>query len=210
MFESTVLLAYLAACLLVVIVPGPDNILAISRGLSQGNKAAILSSIGAGSGILIHTLMATLGLSVIIQTSELAFWIIKIIGAFYLIYLGYKAISSRNLISFLPTAQLPLKKVFIIGTLSNVLNPKPGLFILAFVPQFVDASKGSISLQMLIYGIIFAIMTAIIFSILGCFASQLAYWLKQHSKVIKGLNISAGLTLIIAGLSILMLKPKNT
>lgn len=210
MFESTVLLAYLAACLLVVIVPGPDNILAISRGLSQGNKAAILSSIGAGSGILIHTLMATLGLSVIIQTSELAFWIIKIIGAFYLIYLGYKAISSRNLISFLPTAQLPLKKVFIIGTLSNVLNPKPGLFILAFVPQFVDASKGSISLQMLIYGIIFAIMTAIIFSILGCFASQLASWLKQHSKVIKGLNISAGLTLIIAGLSILMLKPKNT
>lgn len=210
MFESTVLLAYLAACLLVVIVPGPDNILAISRGLSQGNKAAILSSIGAGSGILIHTLMATLGLSVIIQTSELAFWIIKIIGALYLIYLGYKAISSRNLISFLPTAQLPLKKVFIIGTLSNVLNPKSGLFILAFVPQFVDASKGSIGLQMLIYGIIFAVMTAIIFSILGCFASQLASWLKQHNKVIKGLNISAGLTLIIAGLSILMLKPKNT
>lgn len=204
------LFAYLAACLLVVIVPGPDNILAISRGLSQGNRAACVSSIGAGSGILIHTLMATLGLSVIIQTSELAFWIIKIVGAFYLIYLGYKAIYSRSLISFLPTAQLPLTRVFIIGTLSNVLNPKPGLFILAFIPQFVDASRGSISLQMLVYGIIFAILTMVIFSILGCFASQLASWLKHHPKAVKGLNISAGLTLIMAGLSILMLKPKNT
>lgn len=209
MIEFSVLIAYLSACLIVVIVPGPDNILAISRGLSQGNKAACLSSIGAGLGILLHTLMAAVGISVIIQASEMAFWVVKVIGAAYLIYLGYKAISSRNLISLLPTAHIPLYKVFMVGVLSNVLNPKPGLFVLAFLPQFVDVSKGSVSLQILIFGSIFAVMTAVIFSILGCFASQLATWLKQHNKIIMGLNISAGLTFILAGLSILGLKSKS-
>ena len=142
MFPNDVLLAYLIAVLVVVIAPGPDNILAISRGLSQGRLAAALSSVGAGLGIMVHTVAATLGLALVLQTSPLAFWVVKAVGATYLLWLGCKAIFSRSLISFVPAAQQPLQRVFLTGLLSNVLNPKPGLFVVAFIPQFVSAARG--------------------------------------------------------------------
>ncbi|MFZ4289219.1 LysE family translocator [Variovorax sp. HJSM1_2] len=209
MFPIDTLLAYLAACVVVVLSPGPDNILAISRGLSQGRMAAALSSLGAGIGIMCHALAAAFGLSLIIQSSPQAFWLVKAVGALYLLWLGYKALAAGNLISFTPSAHLPLRKVFITGVLSNVLNPKPGLFVLAFLPQFVHASRGSVTLQMLGYGAIFALMTAIIFTLMGGFASRLAGWLQARPRVIKGVNIGAGLTFMAAGLSVLTLKQRS-
>lgn len=209
MFPSEVLLAYLAACLIVVISPGPDNLLALGRGLSQGKAAAALSALGAGLGIMGHTLAATFGLSLLIQGSAQAFWVVKAVGAIYLIWLGYKALASGNLISFAPTAKLPLRRVLMTGILSNLLNPKPGLFVLAFLPQFVDAKRGSVPMQMLVYGAIFAVLTTLIFTLMGAFASRLAGWLQERPRLIKGLNWGAGLTFIAAGLSVLSLRQRS-
>ena len=209
MFPTDVLLTYLAACLLVVLAPGPDNILAIGRGLSQGRAAAALSALGAGVGILFHTLTAALGLSVILQSSATAFWAIKVVGALYLMWLGYKALRAQNLITFTPAAHLPLHRIFISGALSNILNPKPGLFVLAFLPQFVDAQRGSVPVQMLVYGAIFAAMTTVLFALIGSFANGLATWLKAHPRVTSGLNIGAGLTFIASGLTVLTLKSRS-
>jgi threonine/homoserine/homoserine lactone efflux protein len=94
MFPTDVLLAYVAACIVVVVSPGPDNLLAVGRGLSQGRLAAALSALGAGLGILFHTLAATFGLSLLIQGSPQAFWVVKIVGALYLLWLGWKALAS--------------------------------------------------------------------------------------------------------------------
>jgi threonine/homoserine/homoserine lactone efflux protein len=174
MFPTEILAAYLAAVLVVVISPGPDNILAISRGLSQGRGAAALSSVGAGLGIMFHTVAATLGLALVLQASPVAFWVVKAAGAAYLLWLGYKAISARSLISFAPTDRQPLWRVFATGLLSNVLNPKPGLFVVAFIPQFVSIARGPVHIQMLVFGAMFAVLTAIIFTLLGCFSAQLA------------------------------------
>lgn len=209
MFPTNILMTYLAACLLVVLAPGPDNILAIGRGLSQGRAAAALSALGAGVGILFHTLTAALGLSVILQSSATAFWAIKVVGAVYLMWLGYKALRAQNLITFTPAAHLPLHRIFISGALSNILNPKPGLFVLAFLPQFVDAQRGSVPVQMLVYGAIFAAMTTLLFALIGSFANGLARWLKAHPKVTSGLNIGAGLTFIVSGLTVLTLKSRS-
>ena len=205
MFTAEILITYLIAVFIVVIAPGPDNILAISRGLSQGWLAAAASSIGAGLGIMFHTVAATLGLALVLQTSPFAFWIVKVIGATYLLWLGYKAIRSHNLISFTTTAYQPIKRIFVIGLLSNVLNPKPGLFVIAFIPQFVSVARGSVQVQMLVYGAIFAVTTAVIFTLLGGFSAQLANWLSRRPKTIIAANIGAGLTFIAAGLSILAL-----
>ena len=149
MFPSEILIPYIVAVLIVVAAPGPDNILAISRGLSQGPGAAALSSFGAGLGIMAHTVAATLGLTLVLQSSAVAFWIVKLAGAGYLMWLGYRAIRSRSLVSFAPADRLPLWRVFGAGFLSNVLNPKPGLFVMAFIPQFVSAARGSVPLQLL-------------------------------------------------------------
>lgn len=205
MFPPETLAAYLAATLLVVIAPGPDNILALSRGLSQGRTAAALSSLGAGLGILFHTLAATLGLTLVIQASPAAFWAVKLAGAAYLLWLGFKALTSRKLIAFTPAARQSPLRVFATGLFSNVLNPKPGLFVLAFIPQFVSAGRGSVSTQMLVYGAIFGVLTALVFSLLGCSAARLSGWLARRPRVTTWLNLGAGATFIASGISILAL-----
>lgn len=205
MFPPEILLAYLAAVLVIVFAPGPDNILAISRGLSQGHTAAALSSIGAGLGIMLHTVAATLGLALVLQTSPVAFLAVKVVGAAYLLWLGYKAITARSLITFQPAAQHSLCRVFVTGLLSNVLNPKPGLFVVAFIPQFVSVARGPAHIQMLVYGAIFAVITAIIFSLLGCFSGQLSGWLSRRPRAVFAANVGAGFAFVAAGLSILAL-----
>ncbi|MEW6982513.1 LysE family translocator [Colwelliaceae bacterium 6471] len=202
MFPIDIWITYTLACLLLVISPGPDNILAIGRGLSQGKLAACVSGISSGAGILFHVLTATFGLTLLIQTSELAFIVVKIIGACYLIWLGIKVLKSRNLIDLSPTAKQPVKVIFTTGFLSAALNPKPGIFVLAFIPQFVSPELGSVTTQMIVYGIWFALLTAIGFSLMGVFASKLTSWLQNRSQITSSLNIGAGLTFITSGLAI--------
>jgi len=209
MFPPDLLLAYLAAVVVVVLAPGPDNILAVSRGLSQGPLAAALSSLGAGLGIMCHTVAATLGLSLVLQASPLAFWVVKAAGAAYLLWLGVKAIRSRSLISFVPAARQPLRRVFATGLLSNVLNPKPGLFVVAFLPQFVSSARGDVAAQMLAYGALFAIVTFAVFGVLGAFAARLSAWLARRPRAVAASNVGAGLTFIAAGLSILALQRRH-
>lgn len=206
MFPPDLLLAYLAAVVLVVLSPGPDNILAIGRGLSQGPLAAGLSALGAGLGIMVHALAATLGLALVLQTSPLAFWVVKAAGAAYLLWLGVRALASRSLISFTPADRQPPLRIFLTGLLSNVLNPKPGLFVVAFIPQFVSAERGPVAVQMLVLGAIFAVLTTLVFTLMGAFAARLSAWLAQRPRAVAGLNIGAGLTFIAAGLSILALQ----
>jgi threonine/homoserine/homoserine lactone efflux protein len=100
---------------------------------------------------------------------------------------------------------MPLPRVFQAGVLSNVLNPKPGLFVLAFLPQFVSEARGSVHAQMLVYGVIFAVLTALVFTLLGGFSSRLSRRLAERPRVLQATNVGAGLTFIAAGLSILAL-----
>lgn len=208
MFPIDVFITYTLACMLLVIAPGPDNLLAIGRGLSQGRFAAILSGVSSGSGILFHVLAATFGLTLLIQTSELAFYIVKVVGAAYLIWLGIKVLRSRNLFSLEPAKRDSLKHIFSTGFLSAALNPKPGMFVLAFIPQFVDPNLGSVSTQMIVYGVWFACLTALGFSLMGVFSSHLANWLRQKPKVVSGLNIGAGMTFISSGVAIAFMKQR--
>ena len=208
MFPIDIWLAYSAACLLLVIAPGPDNLLAVGRGLSQGRLAALVSGMASGAGILFHLATASLGLTLLMQTSVVAFWIVKLIGAGYLLWLGIKVLRSRSLISFQPAAKQPLTSIFFTGFLSAALNPKPGLFVLAFIPQFVDPLRGSVSTQMLVYGAWFALLTAIGFSLMGVFATVLTQWLRPRPRLVNGLNVGAGLTFVASGVSIAALSQK--
>jgi threonine/homoserine/homoserine lactone efflux protein len=201
MFPLDIWLAYTLASVLIVLAPGPDIILSIARGLSQGRLAATLSGLGAGTGTLVHSVAATFGLALLIQTSATAFLVIKSIGAAYLIWLGTKALLSRDLVSFAPTGRRPLHAIFLAGLMSNLLNPKIGLFVLAFLPQFVSADRGPIEMQMMTYGAWLALIAATGLSIIGGFASVLSNWLVHHPRVVAGINVGAGLTFVTTGLS---------
>lgn len=201
MFPIDIWLAYTLASILIVLAPGPDIILSVARGLSQGRLAAMLSALGAGTGILVHSVAATFGLALLIQTSTTAFLAIKLVGAAYLIWLGAKALLCRNLVSFERIARRPPGAIYLAGLMSNLLNPKIGLFILAFLPQFVSADRGPVEMQMVIYGAWLAIIAAVGLSLIGSFASVLRNWLLRHPRVVVGINIGVGLTFVTTGLS---------
>ncbi len=122
---------------------------------------------------------------------------------------GWQAIRTRRLVSFTPADRLPMWRVFLVGLLSNILNPKPGLFVVAFIPQFVSPARGPVSQQMLVYGGIFAVLTTVLFTLLGAFSARWSAWLSQRPNIVRGVNFGAGLTFIGAGLSVLLLKRKT-
>ncbi|AHL34516.1 amino acid transporter LysE [Pseudomonas brassicacearum] len=208
MFPMDIWFTYTTACVLLVLSPGPDNLLAIGRGLSQGRLAALVSGLSSGLGILFHVTTASLGLTLLIQTSTVAFWVVKLVGAAYLLWLGVKVLRSKSLITFAPAARQPLRSILLTGFLSAALNPKPGLFVLAFIPQFINPALGSVTVQMLVYGFWFALLTAVGFSLMGIFATRLSQYIYQRPRLANGLNLGAGLTFIVSGLSIAALSQK--
>ncbi|KZN47014.1 LysE family translocator [Pseudoalteromonas luteoviolacea] len=208
MFPIEVFFAYTSACILLVLSPGPDNILAIARGVSQGKLAASVSGTASGIGILFHVVAATAGLTLLIQTSVVAFYVIKFIGASYLIWLGIKVLRNRDLILIESVEKKPLSNIFVTGFLSAALNPKPGLFVLAFIPQFVNPELGSVSIQMIVYGFWFALMTTAGFSLMGIFSHRLKHVLQAKPRLQGSLNICAGLTFVTAGLAVVFMKQK--
>ena len=148
---------------------------------------------------------STLGLALVLQASPVAFWVVKAAGATDRFWLGYKAISARSLIPFLPTERQALGRVFATGLFSNVLNPKPGLFVIASIAQFTSPLGGPVDLQMMGYGAMFAVLAAIVFTMPGAFAAQLSNGLSRRPKAVAIAHVGAGLTFIAAGLSILAL-----
>jgi threonine/homoserine/homoserine lactone efflux protein len=153
--EKTAFFTFLLAALLLNIAPGPDMLYVIGRSVGQGRKAGVVSALGIFAGCWTHILAAAVGVAALLRSSPLAFNVIRYAGAGYLIYLGVKIILRR---SQLTTQELPpedLPNIFRQGVITNVLNPKVALFFLAFLPQFVDARRGSVALAILLLGLIF-------------------------------------------------------
>lgn len=208
MLTLTQLALFLPAMFFVMATPGPDMLLVISRGISQGPRAAIASTAGTCAGILVHTVLVALGLSALMQASPLAFTALKIAGGAYLLYLGWQAIRHQALINFSPVATMPLARVFAIATLTNVLNPKVAIFMLAFVPQFVQAERGDIALQILALGALFAGIQIFAYAFIGIFAAQLKAWLMKHPRVVTSMNYGTGAVMIMAGFAALLARTK--
>lgn len=192
---------FFAASWVLIITPGPDIFYVITQGISQGKKAGIISAVGITLGILVHTLFAAFGLAMILKTSAMAFMIVKFAGAAYLIYLGVRSFidPSKNLNGIKKSA-IPNKKIFMQGMLTNVLNPKVALFFLAFLPQFVQPSQGSVAFQMCILGGLFAFFGLIFLVILGYFSGNIGLWLSKRQAVANKIQWATGTLLISLGL----------
>lgn len=157
--DYNTLAVFLVATIALNLSPGPDMLYVISRSLGQGRQAGIISALGIGAGTLVHTSITAIGLSAILLSFPVAFELIKFAGAAYLAFLGVRMLLSSRAgaknTSPEPTGHKHLGSVFRQGVITNVLNPKVALFFLAFLPQFVDYSKGSVALQIILLGLIF-------------------------------------------------------
>lgn len=173
----------------------------ITRGVSQGRKAGMLSAIGVVCGILVHTTAAAFGLTLILQTSALAFLIVKFVGAIYLIHLGIKAWQEKSSFQLQTLSSgVSLRKVFWQGVLSNVFNPKIAIFFLAFLPQFVNKSSNNVALQMVILGLTFACFGLCFLLMVGYSSGTIGTWLTRRPQYAQFLQRLAGGILIGLGI----------
>ena len=152
MIELSNLYMFLLASFVLCLVPGPDNIYVLTQGMTKSKKAAVITTLGLTTGLIVHTTAAAFGISVIFQTSEIAFNMVKYLGAVYLLYLAYQAFICRNkpLVLSVQNSSNELKKLYLKGFIMNILNPKVSIFFLAFLPQFVTPENGNIPFQMIV------------------------------------------------------------
>ena len=202
MFQGTSLILFLTASLALIVTPGPDMIYVVTRGVAQGRAAGLVSAWGACSGLIVHTMLASVGLSALLRSSATAFMVVKYAGAVYLIYLGIKAFLGREnfSVSREPAPTLKLGKVFFQGVASNLLNPKIALFFLAFLPQFVSLASGNAALQMLILGLVFTTLALLVFNVIAYFSGALGNWLGKKPGFADGLRWLTGSVLVGLGL----------
>lgn len=208
MFLEANLVLFLTASLALIVAPGPDNILVLTRGVAQGRRAAFASAAGASLGLVVHSTFAAAGLSALLAQSAVAFSVIKYVGAAYLVYLGLRALlSPEGFTVATKEGQDPkLRNVLVQAFATNVLNPKVALFFLAFLPQFVGSGAGRVGVQLLLLGLSFAVLGLIFLCVLAYFSGVLGGRISSnptYANVLRwltgGVLIGLGLRLALSG-----------
>lgn len=206
MFGITNFETFLIAAILLNITPGADTIYILSRSISQGKKAGILSAFGISTGSLVHCIIAAFGLSVIIAQSANAFITIKYLGAAYLIFLGVKALLTKSRNEFeleqVHIKKVSNRKVYISGILTNMLNPKVALFFLAFLPQFIDPNYATNSLPFIILGLAFIMTGTIWCLLLALFSAKVSDSIRNNYSIKRWLNRTTGVIFIALGIKL--------
>jgi threonine/homoserine/homoserine lactone efflux protein len=193
-------LLFLAASLAVIVTPGQDMVLVLSRGIGQCAVAGIVTAAGVSTGLLLHTVLATLGLGAILLASETLFVVLKIVGAAYLVWIGVRMLLSGGArLDVAAAARMPLARMFRQGMLSNLSNPKIVLFYFAFLPQFMTASAAAPKEAILAMGVAFALLTFAVKGSVGFFAGTLSGWLRANPNAVAWIHRIGGAALVTLG-----------
>ena len=188
------LLLFISICILLNISPGPNIIYLINVSIFNTKKASFIVNLGISLGLIIHTSLLAFGISTIIKNSPLTFNILKILGIFYLFYLGYIKIKNRyETINLEKIKQKVYIKLFTKAFLINILNPKVLIFFLAFLPQFVKDEK-NMTYELLKLGLIFTLVSFSSFSFIGITANILG---KKILKKVNPIYINLSTALIL-------------
>jgi len=201
MFETGTLLLFVTAGLVLNFTPGPDLLYITARSLGQGWRAGAASAFGIAAGCLVHTAAAALGVSVLLRASPVAYDVLRLAGAAYLIFLGVQALRPHRAaagISALPPASQ--RRVFWQGFVTNVLNPKVALFFLAFLPQFADPARGAFALQVLVLGLIFIFNGLWVCLLVARSAAAMADWARRRAGAMSWIQRGSGALLVGLGL----------
>ena len=184
--------------------PGPDNIYVLMQSIVNGKKFGLATVAGLISGCLVHTTLVAFGVSAIIKENDSLFFIIKLFGALYLLYLAYKVFRSSSELK-LNTEHIPEKSVFQLfkqGFIMNVLNPKVSIFFLAFFPGFLFSNTLNTVIQFYVLGLLFMFVSAVIFSAIAILAGSISEYIKQHKRI--GLYLKWMQIIVFVGIAILI------
>lgn len=179
------LISFIIATSVLAVSPGPDNIYVLMQSITNGRKYGLATVCGLISGCIVHTTLVAFGVSAIIKENETLYFIIKLSGALYLLFLAYKVFKSDAKVT-LSSDNVPKKSVlqlFKQGFIMNVLNPKVSIFFLAFFPAYLFSETMSTVSQFYVLGLLFMLISFIVFSLIAILAGFISDYLKTHSKV---------------------------
>lgn len=198
--------SFLLSSILLNITPGADIIYVLSRSVTGGKKIGLLSALGICTGIFIHTILVAMGLSALLISSPIAYKIMTILGAAYLVFLGLKTIFSKKTTLFNKKFEgdLNYKKIYFQGVVTNALNPKIALFFLSFLPQFVDTSISTTPLPFLLLGFTFLTTSTIWCCVVAFTSSFVSKLLNKSDKIAAIAEKITGIIYIILGINVLI------
>ena len=216
--RASVLALYAVAAVAVLLVPGPAVLYIVSQSVRQGRRAGIASVLGIHAGTLVQVAFAVLGGSYLLVASSLTFSVVKYLGAAYLVYLGVRKLLGRDeqvavgtddpgasaasrAPGVSPAPRRTAARLFYQGMLVNVLNPKLALFFFAFLPQFVDRSRGAVPAQVATFGIVFVLLGLCTDGTYALVAGSIGPWLRGHARVLRGERYVVGATFIGLGVA---------
>jgi threonine/homoserine/homoserine lactone efflux protein len=189
------------ASLALVAVPGPSVLYVVTRSVSQGRRAGLVSMLGIEAGGLVHVAAAALGLSALLASSATAFTVVKYAGAAYLILLGLRKLAAGEELEVGTARRASQSRLFWEGALVNVLNPKTALFFLAFLPQFVEPVGSPVAIQVVALGVLFTAIAAISDSAYALAAGTAGAWLRSRWRSRSWLERGSGGVLVALGIS---------
>ena len=173
MLDANTAYTFFFVSLMLGLTPGPDNIIVLLQSARHGRKAGLFVTLGLCTGLLVHTSAVALGLAAVLAASAVAFTVIKLVGAAYLLLLAWKAFHAPISRLQAHTLSAPTWRMYRRGFIMNLTNPKVGIFFLAFLPQFVRPDAGPVAIQVLLLGGIFVVATMLVFGSLAWFADLL-------------------------------------
>jgi threonine/homoserine/homoserine lactone efflux protein len=199
------LLALFVTAVILALVPGPDNLFVLTHSALHGRITGWYATLGFSTGLIVHTAAVSLGVAALFQTSEVAFNLLKLVGAAYLFYLAWRFIHRSN-------SRLPLQSqkrltpwlIYRRGIIMNVTNPKVSLFFLALLPQFILPESGPVGLQMIIFGIVFILATLLVFGAIAELAGVISPWLKRSDTAQRIMHRIAAAIFIILAMKLLL------
>lgn len=193
-----IMVTFVTAALLLAFAPGPDNLFVLTQSALKGPWKGVVVTLGLCTGLIVHTAAVALGVAVIFQTSALAFTGLKIVGALYLLYLAWGAFRARPEALGTGAAEAPGEwgRLYRRGILMNITNPKVAIFFLAFLPQFTDPARGSVTAQMFALGGLFILSALAAFSTIAFAAGGISRWLRASDRGQVLLNRVAGLVFV--------------
>ena len=206
------LLPFSATALAIIAVPGPSVLFIISRALTLGRRAALATVIGNEIGEYLQVIAVALGLGLVLQRSVLLFNIIKIAGAAYLAYLGFRTIRERRHLATLLDAAVDARstrRIFREGLVVGATNPKTAIFLSAILPQFVDRSAGHVPVQLLSLGLVFFAIALICDSLWGLFASGARSWFTNSPRRLELIGGAGGLVIIALSLKLALTRRQD-
>jgi threonine/homoserine/homoserine lactone efflux protein len=191
---------FVGAALALLVVPGPAVVYIVTQSIDRGRRAGLASTSGIFSGTLVHVALATVGLSALLASSVIAFDVVKYAGAAYLIVVGLRRLAGRERDDAAEeTGRRGLAQLYRQGIVVNILNPKTALFFLAFLPQFVDPSRGAAWHQILLLGLLFACLGFLTDGTWALVAGTLGEWLRGNTRYLRVQRFVSGSVFVVLG-----------